>query len=161
MTERDDWGAGRGYPVAEPAESTLAPPRPASRCPTLLRLVRFGLVGVANTAVYYAFYRLGLLLLPYLAAHLVAWLVSVLFSFLMNCWFTYRVPPTWKRLLAFPASTLVNLAFTTVGSMVLVESLGFDERYATVLMGILAIPFTFAVTTLVLTRGVNDPQRES
>lgn len=125
----------------------------------LARLVRFCLVGVANTAVYYACYRLALLTMPYLAAHLVAWLLSVVFSFVVNCWFTYHVPPTWRRLLAFPASTLVNLLFTTVGSVALVEALGIDERYATVLMGICAIPFTFAVTTLVLTRGPNDPSR--
>lgn len=129
--------------------------------PRFARLVRFGMVGVANTAVYYLCYRLALLVLDYLVAHLLAWVVSVLFSFLMNCWFTYRVRPTWRRLLAFPASTLVNLAFTTLGSVLLVERLGVDERYATLAMGILAIPFTFAVTTLVLTRGMNDPARES
>ncbi|GAB2483185.1 GtrA family protein [Luteococcus sediminum] len=127
----------------------------------MARLVRFGMVGVANTAVYYLCYRLALLLMVYLAAHLLAWVLSVLFSFLMNCWFTYRVRPTWRRLLAFPASTLVNLAFTTFGSVLLVERLGVDERYATLAMGILAIPFTFAVTTLVLTRGMNDPAREA
>ncbi|WP_394274854.1 GtrA family protein [Luteococcus sp.] len=127
----------------------------------MARLVRFGMVGVANTAVYYLCYRLALLLMVYLAAHLLAWVLSVLFSFLMNCWFTYRVRPTWRRLLAFPASTLVNLAFTTLGSVLLVERLGVDERYATLAMGILAIPFTFAVTTLVLTRGMNDPAREA
>lgn len=126
----------------------------------LARLIRFGLVGIANTLVYYVCYRLGLLVLPYLAAHLIAWAISVVFSFFMNCWFTYRVRPTWRRLLAFPASTLVNLAFTTIGSVVLVEQLHVDERYATLAMGILAIPFTFAVTTLVLTKGANDPERE-
>ncbi|MEL4505366.1 GtrA family protein [Luteococcus sp. H138] len=126
----------------------------------LRRLVRFGLVGVANTAVYYLCYRLLLLLLPYLVAHLVAWALSVIFSFFMNCWFTYRVRPTWRRFLGFPLSTVVNLAFTTFGSVILVEVLDFDRRYATLLMGILAIPFTFAVTTVVLTKGVNDPRRE-
>ncbi|MEL4359417.1 MULTISPECIES: GtrA family protein [unclassified Luteococcus] len=127
---------------------------------TLRRLVRFGLVGVANTAVYYLCYRLFLLLLPYLAAHLIAWALSVVFSFFLNCWFTYRVRPTWRRFLGFPLSTLVNLTFTTLGSVLLVEAVSFDERYATLLMGILAIPFTFAVTTVVLTTGVNDPRRE-
>lgn len=114
------------------------------------RLFRFGLTGVANTAVYYLFYRLFLLVLPYLAAHLISWAISVVFSFFVNCLFTYKVRPTWKRFFAFPASTLVNLVLTTVGSVVLVQALSFDKRHATLLMGIMAIPFTFAVTTWVL-----------
>lgn len=123
--------------------------------PRLWRIFRFCLVGVANTAVYYLCYRLFLLAMPWMAAHVSAWLLSVVFSFFMNCWFTYKVRPTWSRFLAFPLSTPVNLLFTSVGSAWLVEGVHFDERYATVLMGIVAIPFTYAVTTLVLTRGRN------
>ncbi|WP_245935127.1 GtrA family protein [Acidipropionibacterium virtanenii] len=117
----------------------------------LARLIRFGMVGVANTAVYYLFYRILLILWPYLAAHLVAWALSVVFSFLANCYFTYRVRPTWKKLLAFPATTLVNVAFSTLGSVLLVEGLHVDERYATVLAGIAAIPFTYLLTSTILT----------
>lgn len=114
------------------------------------QLLRFGLTGLANTAVYYACYRLLLLALPYLAAHGLAWAASVVFSFFMNCWFTFKVRPTVKKFLAFPASSLVNLLLTTVGSVALVSGLGVDERYATLLMGIVAIPFTFVITAFIL-----------
>lgn len=117
----------------------------------LRRLIRFGLVGVANTAVYYGTYRLLLMGLPYLIAHLIAWVVSVVFSFYINCWFTYQVKPTLRRFLAFPLGVLTNLVFTTVGSVVLIELFDFPEAYAPLLCGILAIPFTYAVTTFVLT----------
>jgi putative flippase GtrA len=117
----------------------------------LARLIRFGLVGVANTAVYYVFYRILLIFWPYLAAHLVAWALSVVFSFLANCYFTYRVRPTWKKFVAFPATTLVNVAFSTLGSILLVEGLHVDDRYATVLAGIAAIPFTYLLTSTILT----------
>lgn len=122
------------------------------RLHTLGRLIRFGLVGVANTAVYYGFYRLFLLVLPYVAAHLVAWVLSVVFSFFANCFFTYRVRPTWRRFVEFPASTLANLLLTTFGSILLVQWVGVDQRYATLIMGILAIPVTFTITTFILTR---------
>lgn len=115
-------------------------------------LVRFGVVGVLNTAVYYLFYRLFLLALPYLAAHLAAWAISVVFSFFVNSWFTFRTRPTWRKFAAFPLTTLTNVAFTTLGSLLLVEWLRVDERYATVIMGILAIPVTFTLTRLILTR---------
>lgn len=120
-------------------------------------VLRFGAVGVANTAVYYATYRLLLLALPYLGAHVLAWAVSVVGSFLLNCWFTFRVRPTVQRFLLFPASTLVNLVLTTGGSAAVVSGLGWDERYATVLMGIAAIPATFLVTRFVLARPTTAP----
>lgn len=114
-------------------------------------LVRFGLVGVANTAVYYAFYRLGLVFLPYLVSHLGAWALSVIFSFFANCWFTYHVRPTWRRFLRFPASTLINVAFSTLGSLLLVEGFGMDKRYATLVAGVVAVPFTYVAATVALT----------
>lgn len=114
------------------------------------QVVRFGITGVANTACYYLTYRLFLLFLPYLPAHLIAWAVSVVFSFFMNCWFTFKVRPTLKRFLAFPASSLTNLLLTTVGSVILVDGIRVDERYATLIMGIIAIPFTFLVTAFIL-----------
>lgn len=131
------------------------------RHPTVGQLVRFGLVGVANTGVYYGLYRILLPVMPYLAAHLTAWALSVVFSFYLNCWFTYRVRPTLKRFLAFPLTTLVNVAFTTLGSYVLVSRWGADQRYVTLVMGILAIPVTFLVARLVLVgrgpRPASDP----
>lgn len=114
-------------------------------------VIRFGIVGVANTAVYYGCYLLLLQVLPYLAAHLIAWPVSVVFSFFMNSWFTYRVKPTLRRFLAFPLSVLVNLGFTTFGTVFLIETVHVDERWAPLIAGVLAIPLTFAVTRFVLT----------
>lgn len=116
----------------------------------LPKLFRFGLIGVANTVVYYLAYRLLLIAMPYLVAHVAAWSVSVLFSFLMNCWFTFKVRPTLRRLVAFPTSSFANLFLTTFGSIVLVSGLHVDERYATLIMGILAIPATFWLTALIL-----------
>lgn len=120
---------------------------------TVRRLVRFGVIGVANTAVYYLAYRLLLLITPYVLAHVAAWAISVVFSFFMNAWFTFKVRPTLRRLALFPASSIANLMLTTFGSVALISGLGLDERYATLVMGILAIPVTFALTALILRPG--------
>lgn len=115
-------------------------------------VVRFGIVGVANTAVYYGVYRLFLMLISYLPAHLIAWAVSVVFSYLMSCYFTYKVRPSWKTFFAFPSTTLVNLAFTTFGTVLLVEAFGVSKLIAPIICGILAIPFTFTLAKFIFTR---------
>lgn len=123
-------------------------------------LLRFVVVGVANTAVYYLVYRLLLLALPYLPAHLLAYAVGIVFSFFANSFFTFRVRPTWRRFLAFPLTTLFNFLVVTVGSVLLVERGWVDERWATLLMTVVAIPVTFLLTRFVLTSG-RDDQAES
>lgn len=120
-------------------------------------LLRFVLVGVANTAVYYVAYRLLLLGMPYLPAHLLAFGVGVVFSFFANSFFTFRVRPTWRRFLAFPLTTVFNLVVVTVGSVLLVERLAVDERYATLAMTVVAIPVTFLLTRYVLTTKRPEP----
>ncbi len=118
----------------------------------LMRFVRFGCVGLGNTAIYYAAYRILLRVLPYLAAHLLAFSLGVVFSFFANCLFTYHVRPTWRRFVEFPATTLINLGITTFGSMLLVALVNMDTRYVTLITTIAAVPFTYLATTFVLAR---------
>ena len=119
---------------------------------TAKEVLRFAVVGVANTVVYYAIYRALLLFILYIVAHTLAFMVSVIFSFFANCLFTYRVRPTWKKFLMFPASTAVNYLFTTAGSILTIQWLGWDARYAPLVMGVLAIPITFTVARFLLVR---------
>ena len=79
----------------------------------------------------------------------IAWELIVA-SFLLNCRFTYRVRPTWRRFLLFPLSTLANVGMTTFGVVAMVSWLGVDERIAPLIAGILAIPATFLVTRYLL-----------
>lgn len=118
---------------------------------TFQEVVRFALVGVANTAIYYGAYLVLLTALPYLGAHLIAWAISVVGSFFLNCWFTYRVRPSWRRFLYYPLATLVNIFMTTAGVIGLVEWLNVDTRLAPLIAGVAAMPATFVVTRAVLT----------
>jgi putative flippase GtrA len=115
------------------------------------RLLRFAVVGVANTAVYYACYLLIRLTVPYLVAHLLATAVAMTFSYLVNCYFTFRVKPSWRTFVLFPLSNAVNIGLTTGGLPVAVEWAGLDERIAPLAVGLLAIPATFWVARFVMT----------
>lgn len=120
------------------------------------QLLRFGIVGVANTAIYYVFYRLFLLAAPYLVAHILGWFIATLFSFWMNCVFVFKVRPTLRRLLRFPAAPLVNLVISSIGSILLISWLGVPAEWGTLIAGIIAIPLTFATAKFVLT-GLSEP----
>lgn len=113
-------------------------------------VLRFALVGTLNTAVYYVIYVPALLVLPYLPAHVLAWLVAFVGSFFANCHFTYRVLPTWGRFFRYPLVAVAQLAASSVGVALLVEGVHADERVAPLIAGVLIIPITYAMASYAL-----------
>ncbi|MEE1799102.1 GtrA family protein [Streptomyces sp. NPDC101062] len=114
------------------------------------QMVRFALVGAANTGTYYAFYLLLLTRLPYVASHLVASGLSMIGSFFLNSWFTYRTRPTWRKFLLFPLTNAANLLITTVGVYLLVDLAHLGSRYAPLIAAAGAVPVTFVVSRAIM-----------
>ena len=117
------------------------------------QILAFGLVGVVNTATYYGFYLLFLEWLPYLAAHILAFALSMTGSFFLNARFTYRTRPTWRKFLLFPLTNATNFLLTTAGVYVIVDVLHADSRFAPLLASGAAIPVTFVVSRTIMLRG--------
>jgi len=124
---------------------------------TLARVIRFGLVGVVNTGVYYGLYLLFNLVLPYLAAHVLAFCLATVGSFFLSCYFTFRTKPTWRKFLLFPLSIAPNFVFTTGGLYALVTWVGLHERIAPLVAAVAAIPVTFLVAQFILVDRANRP----
>ncbi|MFF8832615.1 GtrA family protein [Streptomyces sp. NPDC015131] len=117
------------------------------------QIVRFALVGAVNTATYYVLYLLLLALgLPYVAAHVVAFLLAMTGSFFLNCRFTYRTRPTWRKFLLFPLTNAANFVITTSGVWLLVDVAGFSSRWAPLLAAAAAVPVTFLVSRTIMLR---------
>ncbi|MFG2674415.1 GtrA family protein [Streptomyces sp. NPDC048445] len=116
------------------------------------QLVRFALVGVVNTGTYYGCYLALLTRLPYIAAHVGAFALSMAGSFFLNCWFTYRTRPTWRKFLLFPLTNAANFVITTGGVYLLVDLAGFSNRYAPLVAAAAAIPITFVVSRTIMLR---------
>ncbi|WP_084704067.1 GtrA family protein [Phaeacidiphilus oryzae] len=126
--------------------------------PQLAQIVRFALVGGVNTGTFYVGYRLLLHTgMPYFIAYTLAFIISMVGSFFMNTYFTYRTRPTWRKFLFFPLTNLTNYVVTSVGTLVLVNGLGLDKRYAPLLAAVAAIPFTYLLSKRILLRGHTDP----
>jgi len=111
---------------------------------------RFAVIGVINTGTYYELYLVLRLILPYLVAHGMAFFLSMMGSFFLNVWYTYRTRPTWRKFFLFPLTNLTNFVVTTVGVFILVDLLNVDERIAPLGAAASAIPFTFLMSRAIL-----------
>ncbi|MGW5428604.1 GtrA family protein [Streptomyces sp. NPDC004059] len=114
------------------------------------QILTFAAVGVINTATYYCLYLLFLNWLPYLFAHVIAFVTSMVGSFFLNARFTYRTRPTWRKFLLFPLTNVTNFLVTTSGVYVIVDVLHAGSRFAPLLASAAAIPVTFVVSRRVM-----------
>lgn len=111
---------------------------------------RFTTVGFINTGVYYGSYLLLQMVMPYLAAHLLATLIAMIGSFFLNTYWTFQTTPTWRKFAIFPLTNLTNYVVQTVGVVVLVETLRMDARIAPLFAAVFAIPITFFLSRKIL-----------
>ncbi|MEW2403183.1 GtrA family protein [Streptomyces sp. NPDC046862] len=131
--------------VTVPCQARPAPARPVSG-----QILVFCLVGAVNTVTYYGLYLLFLMRLPYLAAHAIAFALSMTGSFFLNARFTYRTRPTWRKFLLFPLSNATNFLITTAGVYLIVDVLHAGDRLAPLLASGAAIPVTFLVSRTIM-----------
>ncbi|MFH8347263.1 GtrA family protein [Streptomyces sp. NPDC018045] len=124
--------------------------RPLPRRLPLGRLLRFAVVGGVNTLTFYGCYLALHPWMPYFAAYTIAFLFSMVGSFFLNTYFTYRTRPTWKKFLLFPLTQVTNYGVQSAGLVVLVNGCGLNTRLAPLLAAVIAIPFTYLVSTRVL-----------
>ncbi|NJP42076.1 GtrA family protein [Streptomyces sp. PRB2-1] len=113
---------------------------------------RFALVGGVNTATFYGFYLALHPLMPYFAAYSVAFVLSMIGSFFLNTYFTYRTRPTWKKFFLFPLTNVTNYVVTSIGVYVFVEWVGMNDKIAPLVAAAAAIPFTYILSRRILTK---------
>lgn len=83
---------------------------------THAEILKFIIVGGINTLNYYVVYLLLLKLLhiEYMISHITGFLVAFVISYYLNCYFVYRVKPTWRKFISFPITQIVNVSLQTV-----------------------------------------------
>lgn len=115
-------------------------------------IFRFILVGFMNTFNYYVIYLLfiHILNINYLISHILAFLISMVGSFFMNSYITYRSKPSLKKFLQFPLTYVVNVTVTTLSIYILVDLMGLNETISPLIASLVAIPFTFIMSKKIL-----------
>lgn len=115
---------------------------------------RFMLVGGINSLNYYVVYMvcIHVLSIHYFIGHILGYTVSLIGSFFLNVYFTYRVKPTWRKFLIFPLSQSVNIIASTIFLLTFIEWFNIDRSLAPVFAVLLMIPVTFLITGKILKR---------
>lgn len=116
--------------------------------------IRFAVVGVINTINYYAIYLLLMYLdIVYLISHSAAFIISMVGSYFLNCYFTYKTKPTLKKFLQFPLTYVVNYTVSTSSLFIFVDLFKMNEFIAPFISMLLPIPFTYLTSKWILTKG--------
>lgn len=119
---------------------------------THAEILKFIIVGGINTLNYYVVYLLLLKLLhiEYMISHITGFLVAFVISYYLNCYFVYRVKPTWRKFISFPITQIANVSLQTVLLYVFVSWLNLPAEIAPFAGLIITIPITFILSKWIL-----------
>lgn len=119
---------------------------------THAEILKFIIVGGINTLNYYVVYLLLLKLLhiEYMISHITGFIVAFVISYYLNCYFVYRVKPTWRKFISFPITQIVNISLQTVLLYVFVSWLNLLAEIAPFAGLIITIPITFILSKWIL-----------
>lgn len=119
---------------------------------THAEILKFIIVGGINTLNYYVVYLLLLKLLhiEYMISHITGFLVAFVISYYLNCYFVYRVKPTWRKFISFPITLIVNVSLQTVLLYVFVSWLNLPAEIAPFAGLVITIPITFVLSKWIL-----------
>ncbi|HCZ9752316.1 GtrA family protein [Staphylococcus aureus] len=119
---------------------------------THAEILKFIIVGGINTLNYYVVYLLLLKLLhiEYMISHITGFIVAFVISYYLNCYFVYRVEPTWRKFISFPITQIVNVSLQTVLLYVFVSWLNLPAEIAPFAGLIITIPITFVLSKWIL-----------
>lgn len=119
---------------------------------THAEILKIIIVGGINTLNYYVVYLLLLKLLhiEYMISHITGFIVAFVISYYLNCYFVYRVKPTWRKFISFPITQIVNVSLQTVLLYVFVSWLNLPAEIAPFAGLIITIPITFILSKWIL-----------
>lgn len=123
----------------------MANREPLSDKDNFIQFIKFGLVGVSNTAVgfgvYYLLYYCGV---HYLIANILSWLISVFNAFYWNNKYVFRSGSNWWiTLFRIYISYGASLVVSTLMMYVLIEFLRVSPVIAPVICLLVTVPLNF------------------
>ncbi len=115
------------------------------------QFLTFGIIGVINTAVSILLYMLfvGMQVQVGIASFLGDTL-SMVGSYFMNMYFTYKEKPSWKSALAFPLSYLPGIVISALIVMLVVGVFHGPEKWAKLISIPIYVPINFLCMNVIV-----------
>lgn len=116
--------------------------------PVISEFVRFGIVGVAATALHYGIYYL---LQPYInvnIAYTTGYALSFIANFYLTSYFTFGTKPSWRKLMGMGGAHIVNYLLH-MALLNLFLFMGIAKAWAPVPVFAIAIPVNFLLVRFV------------
>lgn len=118
----------------------------------LVQFIKFGIVGILNTVVYYIFYSgLVYIKVPYLLANIVAAIVSILNSYFWNNRYVFKMEKNEKRniwgtlIKTFLAYAGTWLVLSNIILVFFVEIIRVSEYIAPIFVLFITVPLNFVI----------------
>jgi putative flippase GtrA len=108
--------------------------------------LRFVLVNVLNTGLYWGLYLVLLLVTPYLLANTLALVVAILVAYAANARWAFGVTPSRGGLLRYLVANGTTVLLRTAVVWVLVAPLSLDEQLAPPVAVAVTMPAAFLLT---------------
>ena len=118
----------------------------------LIEFLKYAIVGCINTADYYLSYLIfmDIFKFSYKISFIMGYVVSIVGSYFLNTYFTYKQKPSVKKFLIFPLTYVPNFIIQYVGMILLVDRINMGRKVAPVITALVATPITFFVTKYVI-----------
>lgn len=117
-----------------------------------LEFIRFLIVGIINTVNYYVIYLILHVFMAsnYMVSHIIGFIFSMVLSFFLSSYFTFKVKPTLVKFFQFPLTQLFNISVSSILIYLFVEYLIIDSRIAPIVSLFITVPLTFIITGKIL-----------
>ena len=139
---------GDRYLLNEADESHYKPFR-NEKTDKIGEIIRFGIVGVAATAIQYGLYLLLLKWLQPQISNTIGYAISFVFNYIASTKFTFKVKSTAKKGAGFAFSHLINYVLQTV-FLTLFLWLGLPKNIALIPVFCICVPINFLLVRLFL-----------
>jgi len=111
---------------------------------------KFCIIGFLNTFFTYLLYLLLLNFISYRISYTVTYLAGIVFSFVFNAKYVFRAEITFLKFIVYPVVYLVQFLINYFVLYYCVERINIDEKFAAIVVIILAIPITFVLSKFIL-----------
>ena len=115
------------------------------------QFLTFGIIGVINTLVSQGLYMVFVgMEVAVGTASILSNVLSMIGSYFMNTYFTYKQKPTWKSAVTFPLSYIPGIIISALMVILVVDILHAPKMFAKILSLPLYIPVNFLCMSFII-----------